>query len=52
MNLPVSPDGSRIAVGTDDGKDANVWIYDLSASTAIRQLTFCWPQQGPVVWTH
>jgi serine/threonine-protein kinase len=36
----VSPDGNRIAVGTDDGKDANVWIYDLSGTTAIRQLTF------------
>jgi serine/threonine-protein kinase len=46
----VSPDGSRIAVGTDDGKDANVWIYDLSASTAIRQLTFAGRNKVPV-WT-
>jgi serine/threonine protein kinase/Tol biopolymer transport system component len=46
----VSPNGSRIAVGTDDGKDANVWIYDLSASTAIRQLTFAGRNKVPV-WT-
>jgi serine/threonine protein kinase/Tol biopolymer transport system component len=46
----VSPDGSRIAVGTEDGKDANIWIYDLSASTAIRQLTFAGRNKVPV-WT-
>jgi serine/threonine-protein kinase len=44
----VSPDGSRIAVGTDDGKDANVWIYDLSGTTAIRQLTFGGRNKVPV----
>src|SRR5262249_61013561 len=32
----VSPDGKRIAFGTDDGKDAVVWIYELSGATAIR----------------
>ena len=26
----LSPDGKRIAVGSDDGKDANVWIYEVS----------------------
>ena len=29
----VSPDGTRIAFGTDDGKEAIVWIYDLSGTT-------------------
>src|SRR6266508_1116332 len=36
----VSPDGTRLALGTDDGKDAIVWIYDLSGATSRRQLTF------------
>jgi eukaryotic-like serine/threonine-protein kinase len=35
----VSPDGKRIALGIEDGKDANVWIYDLAGTSAIRQLT-------------
>ena len=35
----VSPDGARVAVGTNDAKDANVWIHDLSGASAKRQLT-------------
>jgi len=35
----ISPDGKRIAVGTDDGREANVWIYELSGGSAIRRLT-------------
>jgi serine/threonine protein kinase len=35
----VSPDGKRLAFGTDDGKEANVWIYDLSGTTSMRRLT-------------
>jgi serine/threonine-protein kinase len=36
----ISPDGQRLAVETDDGKDAIVWIYDLSGASARRRLTF------------
>ncbi len=46
----LSTDGSRVAVGTDDGKDANVWIYELSGTTAARQLTFGGRNKFPV-WT-
>ena len=35
----VSPDGTRIAFGTDDGKEAIVWIYDLSGTSAMQRLT-------------
>ena len=35
-----SPDGTRIVYGTDDGKDASVWVYDLSGSATPRRLTF------------
>ena len=36
----LSPDGKRIAVGTDDGKDAIVWIYDAVRASSMRRLTF------------
>jgi len=36
----ISPDGKRLAVGTDDGKDRIVWIADLLGAAPIRKLTF------------
>jgi Tol biopolymer transport system component len=36
----VSPDGKQVAFGTDDGKEAIIWIYDLSGKSAMRRLTF------------
>jgi eukaryotic-like serine/threonine-protein kinase len=36
----VSPDGSRLAFGTSDGKQAVIATYELSEATAVRQLTF------------
>jgi eukaryotic-like serine/threonine-protein kinase len=44
----VSPDGTRIAFGTDDGKEAIVWLYDLSGTTAMRRLTFGGNNRFPV----
>jgi WD40 repeat protein len=35
-----SPDGRRIAFGTDDGKEAAVWVYDLDRPAPARRLTF------------
>jgi hypothetical protein len=35
----VSPDGRYLAFGTEDGKEAIVWIYDLSGTSSPRQLT-------------
>jgi serine/threonine-protein kinase len=35
----VSPDGTRVAVGVDDGKERQVWIYGLSKTFAPRRLT-------------
>jgi Tol biopolymer transport system component len=43
----LSPDGKRIAVGSDDGKDAIVWIYDVTASSA-RRLTLGGRNRVPV----
>jgi hypothetical protein len=36
----ISPDGKQLAIVTDDGKDAVVWIYDLKGGTSLRRLTF------------
>ena len=46
----VSPDGKRVALGIDDVKGANIWIYDLSGASSIRQLTFGGRNRFPV-WT-
>jgi serine/threonine protein kinase len=35
----VSPDGKQIAVGIGDDKEADIWIYDLAGTSAIRRLT-------------
>jgi eukaryotic-like serine/threonine-protein kinase len=44
----LSPDGKRIAVGSDDGKEAIVWIADVSAATSIRRLTLGGRNRVPV----
>ena len=36
----VSPDGTNVVFGTNDGKEAIVWIYALSGASAMRRLTF------------
>jgi len=36
----MSPDGKRIAFGSDDGKEASIWIYELSGTSSTRRLTF------------
>jgi serine/threonine protein kinase/Tol biopolymer transport system component len=36
----VSPNGKRIALGSDDGKEESIWIYDLSGTSSMRRLTF------------
>jgi serine/threonine-protein kinase len=35
----VSPDGRYLAFGTEDAREAVVWIYELSGATAMRRLT-------------
>ncbi len=44
----VSPDGKRLAFGTNDGKEAIVWIYDLSGTSAMRRLTFGGNNRFPI----
>jgi Tol biopolymer transport system component len=47
----LSPDGRRLAVATDDGKNADVWVYDLVAGGALRRLTFGGRNLFPI-WTR
>jgi Tol biopolymer transport system component len=43
-----SPDGTRIAFGSDDGKEANVMIYELSGRSAMKRLTFGGNNRFPI----
>jgi eukaryotic-like serine/threonine-protein kinase len=47
----LSPNGRQIAVGTDDGKDASVWIYDVSGAASIRRLTTLGGRNRVPVWS-
>ncbi len=44
----VAPDGKRIAFGTDDGKEANIWVYDLDGVSSPRRLTFAGKNRFPI----
>ena len=44
----ISPDGRRVAFGTDDGKEAVVWIYELAGKTSMRRLTFGGRNRFPI----
>ena len=44
----VSPDGNRVVFGTDDGKEAIVWIYDLAGTNSMRRLTFGGRNRFPI----
>ena len=44
----LSPDGTRIAFGSEDGKDAIVWIYDVAGARSARRLTLEGRNRVPV----
>jgi len=46
----ISPDGRLVAVVTDDGTDAVIWIYDLIQHGPPRRLTFGVKSTAPI-WT-
>ena len=47
----VSPDGRQLVVEVDDGKEANLWVYELKGGGAPRRLTFGGTNRYPV-WTR
>jgi Tol biopolymer transport system component len=44
----ISPDGKRLAITSDDGKDQFVSIYELSGGGTLRRLTFGGKSSNPV----
>ena len=46
--LRISPNSRQLAFDTDDGKDAIVWIYDMSAGSLARKLTFAGRNRYPI----
>jgi serine/threonine-protein kinase len=45
-----SPDGRKLALDIDDGKQRDIWVYDLERET-LRQLTFDSGNDALPVWT-
>jgi len=44
----ISPDGTRVAYDTDDGKEAIVWVYELSGANSPIRITFAGRNRFPV----
>ncbi|MGB2713912.1 MAG: protein kinase [Vicinamibacterales bacterium] len=44
----VSPDGKRITFGTDDGREAVVWVYELAGRGAMQRLTSVGKNRFPI----
>jgi eukaryotic-like serine/threonine-protein kinase len=49
-NPRLSPDGRRVAVGMDDGKEPTILIYDLARGGAMQRFTFGGKNRFPI-WT-
>lgn len=47
----ISPDGTRVVVGSDDGREAVIWLYSLSAQGALRRLTYQGSNRFPI-WSR
>jgi Tol biopolymer transport system component len=43
-----SPDGKQMAFGSDDGKEAIVWVYERGGTTSMRRLTFGGRNRFPI----
>ena len=43
-----SPDGTSLALGIDDGKVSDIWIYELSGGSAIRRLSSGGHNERPI----
>jgi eukaryotic-like serine/threonine-protein kinase len=47
-NTRASSDGKQLAIDIDDGKAANVWIYEMAGGTALRRLTTAGKNRFPI----
>lgn len=50
-DLLVSPNGKELSYDINDGKERNIWVYDLSGATAPRRLTFGGTVNHHPVWS-
>jgi DNA-binding beta-propeller fold protein YncE len=48
VHTRVSPDGKQVAVGSDDGKTAVIWIYPLGSTAAMRRLVLPGRNEFPI----
>jgi serine/threonine-protein kinase len=48
VGVRLSPSGRQLVFDTDDGKEAGVWIYDLSGGSPPRKLTFGGKNRFPI----
>jgi Tol biopolymer transport system component len=44
----ISPNGKRVAFGIDNGKEASIWVYDLSGASSMRKLTLTGANRFPI----
>jgi dipeptidyl aminopeptidase/acylaminoacyl peptidase len=48
VHVRASRDGGRLAIGSDDGKEAIVWMQELAGTSAMRRLTFGGQNRFPI----
>jgi eukaryotic-like serine/threonine-protein kinase len=48
VHVRASRDGGRLAIGSDDGKEAIVWIYEIAGTRTARRLTFGGQNRYPI----
>jgi eukaryotic-like serine/threonine-protein kinase len=48
VHVRASRDGKRLALGSDDGREAIVWVYDIDGTTAVRRLTLSGKNRFPI----
>jgi WD40 repeat protein len=46
--LRISPDGRQLVFDTDDGREANVWVYELAGGSPPRKLTLTGKSRFPI----
>ena len=51
-DLRLSPDGRQLAFAVNDGKEQNVWVYELSGASSMRRLTFGGSLNHDPVWSE
>jgi serine/threonine-protein kinase len=48
VHVRATRDGARLAIDTDDGKAADIWIHEMAGDTALRRLTLVGRNRLPV----